>query len=80
MMRLSCPACQRCHRKFPRACFYAAHSDFVHVVIAKLASHGTPTQVDFDAKARVAWTLMQAYVVAVFPNDPALKGFEIPSS
>lgn len=64
-----CPACNKRHNKFPRKCYYFAHAEYAHCVIAKLASLGNAQQQEFDKQAKDNWEKMSAYARLNFPDD-----------
>ena len=61
---MNCPVCNVRHRKFPRQCYYQAHGEYAHVVIARVASHGTSDQKAWAQEATERWAAMQDYIKA----------------
>lgn len=68
-MKDACPKCGKRHRTFPRACYYDAHSEHAHCVIAKLASLGTAQQSECALKAEEHWRRMDEYARLNFSGD-----------
>lgn len=65
----SCPKCNKKHHKFPRSCYYDAHSDNTHAVIAQLASYGNVEQKEWAKQVKANWDRMNEYARANFPNN-----------